>query len=189
MYREKFWSSGAVRCSSNMCRQILTPGHLYGVMAEPSMSEQRAQREQSDLQWLSSRSRHRMQALLNCGTKMTALPCTCPAAALSRLTAVAAGTRHVLFKSAWQTGQLRAFSSPQPSRNACNVTKRTRQGLSGPAATRGDSVLQPRLQDNDNSAFTPAWDVVGLGQAMVDLSATVDDDFLVRLGVIKGSRR
>ena len=35
----------------------------------------------------------------------------------------------------------------------------------------------------------PIWDVVGLGQPMVDFSASVDDDLLVRLGIVKGSRR
>ncbi|KAA6425375.1 MAG: putative sugar kinase [Trebouxia sp. A1-2] len=38
-------------------------------------------------------------------------------------------------------------------------------------------------------ASTPAWDVVGLGQPMVDFSASVEDDLLVRLGIVKGSRR
>ena len=38
-------------------------------------------------------------------------------------------------------------------------------------------------------AVTPSWDVVGLGQPMVDFSASVDDDLLVRLGIVKGSRR
>lgn len=36
---------------------------------------------------------------------------------------------------------------------------------------------------------TPVWDVVGLGQPMVDFSASVEDDLLVRLGIVKGSRR
>ncbi|EIE21629.1 Ribokinase-like protein, partial [Coccomyxa subellipsoidea C-169] len=35
----------------------------------------------------------------------------------------------------------------------------------------------------------PLWDVVGLGQAMVDISAAVDDDFVARAGLDKGSRR
>lgn len=38
-------------------------------------------------------------------------------------------------------------------------------------------------------AVAPIWDVVGLGQPMVDFSASVDDDLLVRLGIVKGSRR
>lgn len=33
------------------------------------------------------------------------------------------------------------------------------------------------------------WDVVGLGQAMVDFSGVVDDEFLERLGLEKGTRR
>ncbi|CAM6042834.1 unnamed protein product, partial [Sphagnum compactum] len=33
------------------------------------------------------------------------------------------------------------------------------------------------------------WDVVGLGQAMVDFSGTVGDDFLEQLGLVKGIRK
>jgi sugar/nucleoside kinase (ribokinase family) len=33
------------------------------------------------------------------------------------------------------------------------------------------------------------WDVVGLGQAMVDFSGTVGDDFLEELGLVKGTRK
>jgi hypothetical protein len=33
------------------------------------------------------------------------------------------------------------------------------------------------------------WDVVGLGQAMLDFSAIVGDEFLDRLGLVKGSRK
>lgn len=43
------------------------------------------------------------------------------------------------------------------------------------------SLLQSQLESG--------WDVVGLGQAMVDFSASVSDDFLNRLSVDKGSRR
>jgi len=43
------------------------------------------------------------------------------------------------------------------------------------------SLLQSQLESG--------WDVVGLGQAMVDFSASVSDDFLDRLSVEKGSRR
>lgn len=35
----------------------------------------------------------------------------------------------------------------------------------------------------------PLWDVVGLGQAMVDISAAVDDEFVARAGIAKGERR
>ena len=33
------------------------------------------------------------------------------------------------------------------------------------------------------------WDVVALGQSMVDISAYVDDDFIGQMGVAKGGRR
>ena len=50
-----------------------------------------------------------------------------------------------------------------------------------------DTAQQP-LRTGDE-AVAPVWDVVGLGQPMVDFSASVDDDLLVRLGIVKGSRR
>ncbi len=45
----------------------------------------------------------------------------------------------------------------------------------------------PSLQSATQSEET--WDVVGLGQGMVDFSAQVDDALLQRLGVEKGARR
>lgn len=39
------------------------------------------------------------------------------------------------------------------------------------------------------SVLPERWDVLGLGQAMVDFSGTVDDDFLERLGLEKGTRK
>ncbi|XP_052187724.1 uncharacterized protein LOC127798297 [Diospyros lotus] len=45
-------------------------------------------------------------------------------------------------------------------------------------------------EDSTNtSPFPDRWDVLGLGQAMVDFSGTVDDHFLGRLGLEKGTRR
>ena len=37
--------------------------------------------------------------------------------------------------------------------------------------------------------FPERWDVLGLGQAMVDFSGTVDDEFLENLGLEKGTRK
>ncbi|KAL2518509.1 pfkB-like carbohydrate kinase family protein [Abeliophyllum distichum] len=39
------------------------------------------------------------------------------------------------------------------------------------------------------SALPERWDVLGLGQAMVDFSGMVDDEFLDRLGLAKGTRK
>lgn len=39
------------------------------------------------------------------------------------------------------------------------------------------------------SVLPERWDVLGLGQAMVDFSGMVDDDFLERLGLEKGTRK
>ena len=52
-------------------------------------------------------------------------------------------------------------------------------------------VAQPSLDGPSTSAphEPPVWDIVGLGQAMVDFAAAVDDSFLDGLGMEKGSRR
>ncbi|CAH9110008.1 unnamed protein product [Cuscuta europaea] len=39
------------------------------------------------------------------------------------------------------------------------------------------------------SVFSQRWDVLGLGQAMVDFSGMVDENFLERLGLDKGTRK
>ena len=36
---------------------------------------------------------------------------------------------------------------------------------------------------------TRGWDIIGLGQAMVDFSAAVPDNFLEQIGIEKGGRR
>ncbi|KAL8043678.1 hypothetical protein ABFX02_08G000600 [Erythranthe guttata] len=44
--------------------------------------------------------------------------------------------------------------------------------------------------DNESPASSPqGWHVLGLGQAMVDFSGVVDDEFLDRLGLEKGTRK
>ncbi|XP_031259470.1 uncharacterized protein LOC116117589 [Pistacia vera] len=40
-----------------------------------------------------------------------------------------------------------------------------------------------------SSSLPERWDVLGLGQAMVDFSGVVDDEFLERLGLEKGTRK
>ena len=52
-----------------------------------------------------------------------------------------------------------------------------------------DSETAQQPLRTGEEAVAPFWDVVGLGQPMVDFSASVDDDLLVRLGIVKGSRR
>lgn len=44
-------------------------------------------------------------------------------------------------------------------------------------------------KDYDPSSPPDKWDVLGLGQAMVDFSGVVDDEFLERLGLEKGTRK
>ncbi|KAJ0970809.1 hypothetical protein J5N97_018768 [Dioscorea zingiberensis] len=45
-------------------------------------------------------------------------------------------------------------------------------------------------EEEDEEAMAPErWDVLGLGQAMVDFSGMVDDEFLERVGIEKGTRK
>ena len=70
---------------------------------------------------------------------------------------------------------------------------RRRSGKS--AACRADTEQHSEFGPLSSPAFlrsqfdTAGWDVVGLGQSMVDFSAAVSDEFLEELGVEKGSRR
>ncbi|KAK2381153.1 putative sugar kinase [Trifolium repens] len=59
-----------------------------------------------------------------------------------------------------------------------------------------DEVVDDDDEDEDEEegsissfVFPERWDVLGLGQAMVDFSGTVDDEFLKNLGLEKGTRK
>ena len=73
------------------------------------------------------------------------------------------------------------------------TARRSRSGLC--SECRAHSEQHSQFGPLSSSAFlrsaynTAGWDVVGLGQAMVDFSAAVSDEFLEELGVEKGSRR
>lgn len=98
-----------------------------------------------------------------------------------------AGSRHTptpaLFPSQ-QTDQRRVKCSKQPFQRSSH-TLSARCSYSCHADT--EAVQQPVTGVEAGS--TPRWDVIGLGQPMVDFSASVEDDLLVRLGIVKGSRR
>ena len=119
---------------------------------------------------------------------MTALPCACLPARYSYVATFPFCTRLVVSNSTRRMGQLRAARGFQRGYNSGKMALSQHSVPCTLAALQGNAV-QPQQQKRDSPTYTPAWDVVGLGQAMVDLSATVDDDFLVRLGVVKGSRR
>ncbi|CAM8976542.1 unnamed protein product [Rhodiola kirilowii] len=52
-----------------------------------------------------------------------------------------------------------------------------------------DDEEEEEEEDVDKASVPERWDVVGLGQAMVDFSGMVDDEFLERLGLEKGTRK
>ncbi|KAK9065277.1 hypothetical protein SSX86_016660 [Deinandra increscens subsp. villosa] len=53
-----------------------------------------------------------------------------------------------------------------------------------------DAVLVDNADDDCSLPDLPdRWDVLGLGQAMVDFSGIVNDEFLMRLGLEKGTRK
>nr|XP_010919935.1 uncharacterized protein LOC105043908 [Elaeis guineensis] len=85
------------------------------------------------------------------------------------------------------------------------VLESGRHGLSGVFCLPGGSEAerdpcsesegeeeQVGVEDEEEmmASITPErWDVLGLGQAMVDFSGVVDDEFLKRLGIEKGTRK
>ncbi|KVI04429.1 uncharacterized protein LOC112525901 [Cynara cardunculus var. scolymus] len=50
-------------------------------------------------------------------------------------------------------------------------------------------VVLDKFDDPSPPDLPDRWDVLGLGQAMVDFSGIVNDDFLMRLGLEKGTRK
>lgn len=119
---------------------------------------------------------------------MGVVPLTVSQPVLPSAAATTHGTRRALRTSACQTShfggcrpQNRDVSRSRAERHAQRVAR------AGERADQG--VVQPQHHSGRCSGPSPSWDVVGLGQAMVDLSATVEDKFLVQLGVEKGSRR
>ena len=93
---------------------------------------------------------------------------------------------------------------PRPAFTAA-FADRPAHGLrrGGPAQCRSGRCLARHAHSEQHSEFGPlsspaflrsqfdtaGWDVVGLGQSMMDFSAAVSDEFLAELGVEKGSRR
>ncbi|KAI3515649.1 hypothetical protein L1887_14550 [Cichorium endivia] len=53
----------------------------------------------------------------------------------------------------------------------------------------GSVVLDKDDYDPSPPPLPDRWDVLGLGQAMVDFSGVVDDEFLMKLGLEKGTRK
>lgn len=52
-----------------------------------------------------------------------------------------------------------------------------------------EDEIEADLDSSSGCILPERWDVLGLGQAMVDFSGMVDDEFLLRLGVEKGTRK
>ncbi len=79
-----------------------------------------------------------------------------------------------------------ALSRTTSSSQLCSSHNgRLELALGGTAATD----VQAAAADAAGGLEQQAYDVIGLAQAMVDLSAAVDDGLLAQLGVERGSRR
>lgn len=52
-----------------------------------------------------------------------------------------------------------------------------------------DKEEEVKITETSASVLPEKWDVLGLGQAMVDFSGIVDDEFLRKLGLEKGTRK
>ncbi|CAA7406644.1 unnamed protein product [Spirodela intermedia] len=92
-------------------------------------------------------------------------------------------------KSPWRDGRKDSRVS------SCGVAGSLGGGLADGSSILGeeeeDEVEEAQEDDEAlESSFSPErWDVLGLGQAMVDFSGMVDDGFLQRLGIEKGTRK
>ncbi|XP_059304336.1 uncharacterized protein LOC132056249 [Lycium ferocissimum] len=90
----------------------------------------------------------------------------------------------------------RAFSSSfDSSSSAGDCDGESSEIVSGENDEQGaetddeDQVLILDDEDITHSDLPQRWDVLGLGQAMVDFSGVVDNEFLERLGLEKGTRK
>ena len=119
---------------------------------------------------------------------MGVVPLTVSQPVLPSAAATPLGTRRALRISLWQTGYL-GGCRPEKRFAALSRGHRQAQHVARASETGDQGVAQPQRHNGRCAAPSPSWDVVGLGQAMVDLSATVEDEFLLQLGVEKGSRR
>ena len=78
--------------------------------------------------------------------------------------------------------------SAKPSKRTASDSRCSQSARCTPDSYSVAEPVQQTIRVAEESS-TPVWDVVGLGQPMVDFSASVEDDLLVRLGIVKGSRR
>ncbi|XP_006347648.1 uncharacterized protein [Solanum tuberosum] len=94
----------------------------------------------------------------------------------------------------------RAFSSSFESefsasgRNSDGESSEVGSGENDEQGAETDDEDQVLIVDEEdvgysNSDLPQRWDVLGLGQAMVDFSGMVDNEFLERLGLEKGTRK
>ena len=98
-------------------------------------------------------------------------------------------------------GQLaNARAAPAWHRTAVGACELTNLRHWSPSCAAPSPALSSRLSQKSRCAVLtqacldlpgglPEWDVVALGQSMVDISAYVDDAFIEQMGVAKGGRR
>ena len=94
-----------------------------------------------------------------------------------------------------QLTNARAFSGlPRAAVGPCQLTclRQWAPESAAPSASASSARSQKRRCAVPTRAISPegpVWDVVALGQSMVDISAYVSDVFIEQMGVAKGARR
>ncbi|CAN6294180.1 unnamed protein product [Urochloa humidicola] len=88
------------------------------------------------------------------------------------------------FAVRWE-GRARALLGGFSDAGASESDDDDEDALRGVQREGEDAAAQPAAA----AAGSERWDVLGLGQAMVDFSGMVDDEFLERLGIEKGTRK
>lgn len=81
---------------------------------------------------------------------------------------------------------LRSFAGHEAERGSCSEND---EGDEEEIEEDVDHEKQVEDEESVTSVAAERWDVLGLGQAMVDFSGMVHDEFLERLGLEKGTRK
>lgn len=81
---------------------------------------------------------------------------------------------------------LRSFAGHEAERGSCSEND---EGYEEEIEEDVDHEKQVEDEESVASVAAERWDVLGLGQAMVDFSGMVHDEFLERLGLEKGTRK
>ncbi|KAL6008452.1 hypothetical protein ACLOJK_033963 [Asimina triloba] len=118
------------------------------------------------------------------------LPRLCPSSKSILLCRLGGGGSRLLFRNKEQKSSVRDPRVSGRRGNELGRVSRLGAGETGVESGEEDEEGEEKEEEDIEVSVAPErWDVLGLGQAMVDFSGMVDDAFLERLGIEKGTRK